>query len=79
MMKCEKCGARTGVINSRFRLKDGTVKRRRLCLRTGCHHRFTTYEIADAELARLRNCARQLARLNATLITAEALVAGHEL
>jgi len=40
---CPKCGARSGVIDSRP-TSDGGIRRRRRCR---CGHRFTTREVTD--------------------------------
>lgn len=41
-LRCPLCEGVTRVVDSR-RYGDG-IKRRRLCLGDGCHHRFTTFE-----------------------------------
>jgi transcriptional regulator NrdR family protein len=44
MINCPKCGARTGVYDSRISF-EGNTRRKRLCPK--CSHRFATIEIID--------------------------------
>lgn len=45
-MKCPKCGKNAHAIDSRIR-SDGSVRRRRRCVR--CGYRYTTTEVIETE------------------------------
>lgn len=53
-MKCPKCGGTTTVKDSR---DVGEIKRRRWC--DDCGHRFSTYELTQTELTRIRRKANE--------------------
>lgn len=55
-MKCPRCGARTGISDSRLR-KTNEVHRRRACTYKRCGYRFTTREVAAETLDDLREQA----------------------
>lgn len=45
-MKCTKCGGSTRVLLT-YQNADNTIRRRRVCRKTGCQYRFTTREKKD--------------------------------
>lgn len=50
-MNCPKCSGKSEVSDSRP--KDGTVRRRRKCLK--CGHKYTSYEVDVSTLLLVRN------------------------
>jgi transcriptional regulator NrdR family protein len=52
MRQCISCWESSEVIDTRFTVKASNMRRRRKCLK--CGHKFTTREILDTELIRLK-------------------------
>jgi len=63
MRKCEKCGARSKILETRE--SETTLVRRRECAQRGCRHRWTTIEVLKED--RWQSIDR-LARTTAILI-----------
>jgi hypothetical protein len=47
-MVCPKCDGDTGVLDTRPRMQNKQLRRRRKCL--SCGHRFSTYEVAAEDM-----------------------------
>lgn len=68
--KCPKCGGNLNVIDSRSTkfMGEDTVIRRRKCL--ACPHRFTTYEISEANLVKNMDIAEK------SILFAKSIISG---
>lgn len=57
---CPQCGSlKTVVVDSR-RVKTSRRRRRRRCLKKSCQHRWTTYELDEADLASMELAQKTL-------------------
>lgn len=52
-MPCPRCGAASRVVDSRFRKKGTSVRRRRECLSLKCGKRFSTLELGTGVVKKL--------------------------